>query len=83
MCPGDFLKAFYDDKTKRWRFPPERDFSLDDGGTPNKRTITLTKGTLVDRFGAETGRFLAPAATPYAQRALPPDNLLTPAGNQK
>lgn len=35
----------------------------------------------LDRFGSEYGSFLAPAGAPYSQRALPPSNLDTPAGN--
>ncbi|KLU82168.1 hypothetical protein MAPG_01244 [Magnaporthiopsis poae ATCC 64411] len=83
MCPGKFLETFYDDKTGRWRYPDQRGYSVDDGGRPIKGSMTIPPGTLVDRFGAETGRFVTPAGTPYTQRALPPDNLLTLAGNQK
>lgn len=38
----------------------------------------LPAGLLIDRFGSEYGSFLAPADSPYAQRALPPSNLDTP-----
>ena len=38
----------------------------------------LPVGLLIDRFGSEYGKFLAPADSPYSQRALPPQNLDTP-----
>lgn len=34
--------------------------------------VTLTKGTMIDRYGGLTGTFVAPAGTPMGQRALPP-----------
>ncbi|MGI8662553.1 MAG: TNT domain-containing protein [Acidimicrobiales bacterium] len=34
-------------------------------------TETLQPGTLIDRYGAETGRFFSPAGTDLAARALP------------
>lgn len=40
--------------------------------------LLLIPGSLVDRFGHEGGKFLAPADSPYSQRSLPPDNLDTP-----
>ncbi|NLK72342.1 MAG: TNT domain-containing protein [Clostridiales bacterium] len=33
---------------------------------------TLKPGTLVDRYGSETGKFVSPQGTPYSNRALPP-----------
>jgi hypothetical protein len=38
----------------------------------------LTVGLLIDRFGGKTGKFFAPANSPYSQRSLPPQNLNTP-----
>jgi len=40
-------------------------------------SIILEKGTKIDRYGWDTGKFAAPAGTPYRQRSLPPgtDNL--------
>jgi hypothetical protein len=32
----------------------------------------------VDRFGPETGKFLAPLGAPYIERSLPPSNLFAP-----
>lgn len=39
-------------------------------GTPV--TKTLKPGTVVDRYGGETGKFVSPQGTPYANRSLPP-----------
>ena len=33
--------------------------------------VTLSSGTRIDRFGRPTGGFVAPAGTPFGQRALP------------
>jgi hypothetical protein len=40
--------------------------------------VTLRVGQKLDRFGAETGKFLAPLGAPYIERALPPSNLFAP-----
>jgi len=43
-----------------------------DGFLGNFRaTATLKPGTVIDRYGAETGRFFSPAGTPLEARALP------------
>nr|WP_052170363.1 glycohydrolase toxin TNT-related protein [Massilia sp. JS1662] len=34
-------------------------------------TVTLSPGTQIDRFGRPTGGFVAPAGTPFGDRALP------------
>lgn len=36
-----------------------------------RKAETLSPGSRIDRFGPETGRFLSPAGTPLAKRALP------------
>lgn len=48
------------------KWPPNYGFK----GTPVQKT--LPAGTRVDRYGYEGGRFVSPAGTPYAARALPP-----------
>ncbi|EJT78470.1 hypothetical protein GGTG_03570 [Gaeumannomyces tritici R3-111a-1] len=77
MCPGRFLETWYDSEAKSWRYPPQDGFSLDDGGHAIKGNMTIKEGTLLDRFGHEGGRFVSPAAAPYMQRSLPPENLGT------
>ena len=37
---------------------------------------TLAPGTLIDRFGPNTGRFVSPAGTPFSARGLPPEAAL-------
>ncbi|WUD75719.1 TNT domain-containing protein [Streptomyces sp. NBC_00510] len=39
--------------------------------------LTLAVGQRIDRFGNESGRFLAPAGSPYSQRSIPPSSLNT------
>lgn len=34
-------------------------------------TETLQPGAVIDRYGAETGRFFSPQGTPFGARALP------------
>ena len=41
-------------------------------------TKTLQPGTRVDRYGAETGKFVSPEGTPYSNRALPPNSNVCP-----
>jgi Tuberculosis necrotizing toxin len=57
-----------------WWFPDNQGFVLRNG-RPVERPTTLRKGQLVDLFGSGRGNFLAPAGTPYVNRALPPTNL--------
>jgi hypothetical protein len=40
--------------------------------------VTLQRGTLLDRLGDPNGRFLAPAGTPFEQRALPGSSTAEP-----
>jgi RHS repeat-associated protein len=49
---------------KYW--PPNSGFA----GNPTE--TTLKAGTLIDRFGAETGTYASPAGMPFPLRALPP-----------
>lgn len=39
-------------------------------------TERLQKGTLIDRFGSNTGRFVSPAGTPFSKRGLMPETAL-------
>jgi RHS repeat-associated protein len=47
-------------------YPPNRGFLFD------PKPMTLNPGTLIDRFGLDTGTFVAPLGTPIPLRALPP-----------
>jgi len=44
-----------------------------DGFQGNPEYATLKKGTMLDRYGDDTGQFLAPKGTPFDQRTLPPN----------
>ncbi len=48
-------------------YPPNRGFLND------PTSVTLSPGTMIDRFGQATGTFAAPAGTPLEMRALPPE----------
>jgi hypothetical protein len=45
-----------------------------DGFATEPQRVDLPPGTLLDRYGAEGGRFLAPAGTPFEARAMPPSS---------
>jgi hypothetical protein len=62
-----------------WIFPPHDGF-LTVGGKPVRAARSLSPGGRIDRFSYPGGGYLAPASTPFAKRALPPQYLNTPAG---
>ncbi|MGW7402903.1 TNT domain-containing protein [Streptomyces sp. NPDC054833] len=75
-----FLGCYWqtDPQTEKsgWWYPDNNGFVLQNG-KPVERDLTLRAGQLLDLFGSGFGRFLAPAGTPYAKRAIPPSNLDT------
>lgn len=73
----NFLTCYWDPTQPNWWYPKANGFLLDSGGNPIERPVTLQAGQFVDLFGSGTGRFLAPAGTLYAYRAIPPSNLDT------
>lgn len=80
LSPQRFLDRYYISSLNRYRFPQDFGFAHEGGitnGRPLITTATLPVGFEVDRFGGETGAFLAPFGTPYEKRALPPSNLNT------
>ncbi|MFJ3337294.1 TNT domain-containing protein [Streptomyces sp. NPDC086766] len=60
-----------------WKYPEPDGFALDDQQQPIATELELHQGQLIDRFGAETGKFLSPAGAKYGTRAIPPSNLNT------
>jgi len=50
-------------------------FTKDIYGKPISSRYILPKGSKVDRFGSEYGRFVSPIAAPYNQRSIPPSSL--------
>jgi hypothetical protein len=65
-----FLREYVDDNG-RWRYPSNDGFD----GTPTSKK--LRPGEVIDRFGGQSGRFLAPVGTQFKQRSLPPQSLNT------
>jgi hypothetical protein len=90
-APYQFIACFWKTTTTadNWRYPIDKGFVVVDG-KPVAHTITLRPGQQVDLFGnpgntsattSSGGQFVAPAGTPYAERAIPPTNLDTYPGN--
>jgi hypothetical protein len=85
LCPGVWLETWTKEDPKEpkkpWWFsyPADGGFALSTWNLTIRAPVDLLPGTLVDRFGKPDGNFLAPADTPYSQRAIPPFNLI-PAG---
>ncbi|MDX8033626.1 TNT domain-containing protein [Lentzea sp. BCCO 10_0856] len=66
MHERDWESLFqHEDGTPRW--PVERE-----GGYEDSQPEVLKEGVELDRFGTPEGRVLSQAATPFAQRSLPP-----------
>jgi hypothetical protein len=81
LSPNGFLGKWYN-STKTpdggeggWIYPEKYGFELDEEKLPIKANVDLMPGTLVDRFGYNTGRYISPATAPFSQRALHPQNL--------
>ncbi|ANZ41603.1 hypothetical protein BBK82_42300 [Lentzea guizhouensis] len=67
--PQAFVTEYW--KGKGWKYPEN------DGFIGRPTTEVLAPGKLLDRFGGQSGRFLSPVGTPFAQRSLPPQSLNT------
>jgi hypothetical protein len=85
--PSTFLDCFWTTTPyANWRYPIDNGFVVVHG-QPATRTVTLRPSTEIDLFGnpgnptdpakSKGGQFLAPAGTPYMDRAIPPTNLDT------
>lgn len=70
--PSAFLAKFHN--TAGWIYPPDNGYVVVNG-MPLERTQKLHPGQRIDRYGSVYGSFLAPAGTPYAERAIPPSSL--------
>ncbi|KAJ7173450.1 hypothetical protein C8R46DRAFT_1215395 [Mycena filopes] len=82
LCPDAFLQKYLNQSNNNsYIYPPVDGFQLSTTHMPIEGNQTLAAGMLLDRFGSEYGRYLAPAYTPYGQRALPPTNLNDAAAN--
>ena len=80
LQPSEFLDKYWDPEARDgaggFKYPPENGYVLDANHQPIKHVATFGIGTLLDRYGAPGGNFLAPADTAYAARSLPPSNLV-------
>ncbi|MER7790384.1 TNT domain-containing protein [Streptomyces sp. NPDC097640] len=76
LSSSEFLECYWDDAASGWWYPDPDGWVLING-TPLHVTVTLRPGQKVDLFGSGFGHFLAPAGTPFAERALPPSSLNT------
>ncbi|WP_413800409.1 TNT domain-containing protein [Streptomyces iranensis] len=73
---SSFLNCYWNEQTNGWWYPYPDGWVLLNG-SPLHTTVQLRVGQKVDLFGSGFGHFLAPAGTPYSERALPPSNLNT------
>lgn len=67
----------WDDFASQFGTPSARHYPPNDGFPPGyvPQPAHLPEGTIIDRFGTEYGRYLAPDGTPFADRALPPESI--------
>jgi hypothetical protein len=81
LCPFEFLQKWTVNASNPsgfWIYPDSNGFVTTNEKISILGNVTLRVGQKVDRFGAETGNFLAPLGAPYIERALPPSNLFAP-----
>lgn len=81
LCPIEFLEKWTlnaSDPKSYWIYPDNDGFVTTSGNESILGNLTLNVGQRLDRFGPETGKFLAPLGAPYIQRSLPPSNLFAP-----
>ncbi|SKS57596.1 Uncharacterised protein [Mycobacteroides abscessus subsp. abscessus] len=57
--------------------PETREYPINDGFPPGHvpQPAQLPAGTIIDRFGHEGGRYLAPDGAPFADRSLAPESV--------
>ncbi|MDH6624633.1 hypothetical protein M2271_002437 [Streptomyces sp. LBL] len=83
LTPVEFLNKWWDPIADSgqgdWKYSlvPDDGFAHDMNGNVIAAEITLKPGQLLDRFGNEFGKFLAPAGAKYGERSIPPSNLNT------
>ncbi|KAJ5537004.1 hypothetical protein N7513_010190 [Penicillium frequentans] len=84
LCPYEFLQKYsvnVSDPNAYLIYPGANGFANTTANTPISGTAKLVVGQKVDRFGDETGTYLAPLGAPYIERGLPPKNLFAPANS--
>lgn len=67
----------WDDSASHFGTREMRIWPGNDGFPPGyaPQPAQLPEGTIIDRFGSEGGRYLAPDGTPFADRALAPESV--------
>lgn len=67
----------WDDFVSQFGTPQARNYPLNDGFPPGyvPQPVQLPEGAIIDRFGSEYGRYLAPDGTPFPDRALAPESV--------
>lgn len=67
----------WDDFASQFGTPTSRSYPLNDGFPLGyePQPARLPEGAIIDRFGSEYGRYLAPDGTPFADRALAPESV--------
>jgi uncharacterized protein YukE len=67
----------WDDFASQFGVPGTRNYRLNDGFPPGyvPQPAQLPEGAVIDRFGSEYGRYLAPDGTSFADRALAPESV--------
>jgi hypothetical protein len=67
----------WDDFASQFGTPQMRNYPLNDGFPPGfvPQPAQLPEGAIIDRFGSEYGRYLAPDGTSFADRALAPESV--------
>jgi uncharacterized protein YukE len=67
----------WDDFASQFGTPGARSYPLNDGFPPGyvPQPAQLPEGAIIDRFGSEYGRYLAPDGTPFADRSLAPESV--------
>ncbi|WP_313896352.1 TNT domain-containing protein [Streptomyces sp. YIM 98790] len=78
LSSEEFLRKYWrgSPESGGWRYPPNDGFA-EINGHVDKYPMRLERGSVIDRFGSERGRFLAPAGTLFKERSLPPQSLNT------
>ena len=74
LSQQNFLADYWNPTTASWNYPPDNGYLIV-AGHPLEFQQTLEPGQAIDRYGSLYGSFLAPFATPYAARSIPPSSL--------
>jgi hypothetical protein len=67
----------WEDFASEFGTPQARSYPVNDGFPPGyvPQAAHLPEGAIIDRFGSQYGRYLAPDGTPFVDRALAPESV--------